>query len=105
MTGYGMHQDGPTPIYEDNMACRLMSEHPVASSRTRHIDVAVHNVRHLVRNNTVRLMECPTHDMAADIFTKALPAPAFCRHRDTILGYILSSAPPLPVRIPDWREY
>ena len=105
MSGYGMHQYGPTPIYEDNMACSLMSEHPVASSRTRHIDVAVHNVRHLVRNNTVRLLECPTHDMAADVFTKALPAPAFCRHRDTILGYIPSSAPPLPVRIPDWREY
>lgn len=113
MAGFGMHQDGPTPIYEDNkgchmmssILCHMMSEHPVASSRTRHIDVAVHNICHLVHNNTVRLIDGHTHDMAADIFTKSLPAPALCRHRDIILRYILTSAPALPARIPDWREY
>jgi len=100
--GMGMRQHGPTPIYEDNLGCCLMSENPVQKSCTRHIDVAQHNVRQLVRDNVVRLLDCPTHDMAADIFTKALPAPAFIRHRDTILGYTPHTAPPLPSSIAPW---
>lgn len=103
MAGLGLHQPGPTPLYEDNRACRQMSENPVAKSRTRHIDVAQHKVRDLVRHNVVRLLDCPTADMAADILTKALPAPTFRQHRDTILGYTLPSAPPLPPRLPAWR--
>ena len=103
MAGMGMHQPGPTPIYEDNQGCRLMSENPVHKSRTRHIDVAQHKVRDLVRNNIVRLVDCPTLDMTADILTKALPAPAFRRHRDTMLGYLPPTAPPLPRLITSWR--
>jgi hypothetical protein len=104
MAGMGMHQPGPTPIYEDNKACRLMSENPVQKSRTRHIDVAQHKVRQLVQDNIVRLIDCPTHDMAADVLTKALPAPAFRRHRDTILGYVDHSAPSIPSRLPAWTS-
>ena len=105
MAGMGMHQPGPTPIYEDNKGCRLMSENPVQKSKTRHIDVAQHKVRLLVRQNVVRLIDCPTEDMAADILTKALPAPSFQRHRDTILGYMPHSAPSIPSILPPWKGY
>ena len=103
LAGLGMSQPGLTPIYEDNKACCMMSENPVAKSRTRHIDVAQHKVRDLVRNNIVRLIDCPTADMTVDIFTKALPAPSFRKHRDTVLGYIKHTAPAFPRRIPDWK--
>jgi len=105
MTGMGMHQQGPTPINENNKGCRLMSENPVQKSKTRHMDVAQHKVRLLVRQNVVRLIDCPTDDMAADILTKALPAPSFQRPRDTILGYMPHSAPPIPSVLPPWKGY
>lgn len=105
LAGMAMHQPGPTPIYEDNKGCRLMSENPVQKSKTRHIDVSQHKVRLLVRQNVVRLIDCPTQDMAADLLTKALPAPTFHRHRDTILGYIPHTAPTLPTVIPPWKGY
>ena len=101
----GMPQRGPTPIYEDNKGCRLMSENPVQKSRTRHIDVSQHKVRDLVCNNVVRLLDCPTADMVADTLTKALPAPAFRQHRDTILGYMPHTAPSLPQQIAPWKAY
>jgi hypothetical protein len=104
LAGLGMHQPGPTPVYEDNKACRMMSENPVSKSRTRHIDVAQHNVRDLVRTNVVRLVDCPTADMTADVMTKALPAPSFRQHRDTVLGYTLPSAPSVPHRLPSWQH-
>lgn len=105
LTGMGMKQHGPTPIYEDNKGCRLMSENPVQKSRTRHIDVSQHKVRELVHNNVVRLLDCPTADMVADTLTKALPAPAFRKHRDTILGYMPHTAPSLPQTIEPWKAY
>jgi hypothetical protein len=103
--GMGMHQPGPTPIYEDNKGCRLMSENPVQKSKTRHIDVAQHKVSLLAQQNVVRLIDCPTNDMAADLLTKALAPPSFHRHRDTILGYTPSTAPPLPSSFHPWRGY
>ena len=103
--GMGMHQPGPTPIYEDNKGCSLMSENPVQKSKTRHIDVAQHKVRLLVQQNVVCLIDCPTYDMAADLLTKALLAPTFHHHCDTILGYTPSTASPLPSFIQPWRGY
>ena len=82
-----------------------MSENPVQKSKTRHIDVAQHKVRLLVQQNVVRLIDCPTNDMAADLLTKALAPPSFHRHRDTILGYTPSTAPPLPSSFHPWRGY
>jgi hypothetical protein len=43
----------------------------------------------------VRLVACPTFDMAADLLTKALPSPAFYRHRDVMMGNAPSTAPAL----------
>ena len=105
LAGMGDKQHGPTPIYEDNKGCRLMSENSVNKSRTRHIDVSQHKVRDLVRNNVVRLFDCPTGDMVADVLTKALPAPEFRRHRDTLLGYMPHTAPALPDSIALWKPY
>ena len=105
LQGLGMPLKGPVPIYEDNKGCQLLSESPGGSSRTRHIDVAVHNVRQLVHDDVVQLIPCPTADMPADILTKALPAPLFRKHRDAILGYTPLTAPPLPSFFKPWPKY
>lgn len=92
----GTPQTQPTPLYEDNHACILMSENPVHRERTKHIDIRVHSLRENVQLGNVRLVPCPTVDMTADALTKALPAPAFIKHRQTILGHSPFTAPPFP---------
>jgi hypothetical protein len=92
MQGMGYPQERTT-IYEDNRACILMSENPINRDRSRHVDVSVHNVRDLCHRNVVRLLACPTQDMLADVLTKALPAPAFLRHRAVLLGQQRHTAP------------
>jgi hypothetical protein len=74
----------------------MMSENPVCNDRTKHIDYRVFSLRERVAAGIVRLIDCPTKDMAADPFTKNLPAPDFVRHRDVQLGTKRHSAPALP---------
>ena len=74
-----------TPLYEDNRACRLLSENPV-QPRARHIDLRVMSLRERVKAGTVRVIDCPTTHMAADPLTKNLPVAAFTTHRSTQLG-------------------
>lgn len=89
-------QHTPTPLYEDNRAARMMSENPTHRERSKHIDYRIFALRERVADGVVRLVDCPTRDMVADLLTKNLPAPAFIRHRDATLGLTPHSAPPLP---------
>ena len=87
----------PTPLWEDNRACRMMSENPVHKERSKHIDYRVHALRERVNDGVVRLLDCPTVDMTADMGTKSLPAPAHCKHRDTAMGLLKPTTPALPL--------
>jgi hypothetical protein len=44
----------------------------------------------------VRLIDCPSADMLADVLTKNLPAPDFARHRDVMAGINPHTSPALP---------
>ena len=73
----GFKQYTPTPLYEDNRSCRMMSENPVSNDRSKHIDYRIHALRERVRDGVVQLIDCASEDMLADVFTKNLPGPAF----------------------------
>jgi hypothetical protein len=92
----GFLQTNPTPLYEDNRSCRMMSENPVANDRSKHIDYRVHALRERVSEGIVRLIDCASEDMLADVFTKNLPGPAFMRHRDVMSGQKPHTSPDLP---------
>eukprot|EP00961_Rhodomonas_salina_P111907 1506099-Rhodomonas_salina.1 len=47
-------QQDPTVLYEDNDGCIHMAENQVNRSRSRHIDMLVHDLRDRVANGTVR---------------------------------------------------
>jgi hypothetical protein len=92
----GHKQTTPTPLYEDNRSCRMMSENPVSNERSKHIDYRIHALRERVSDGIVRLVDCASEDMLADIFTKNLPGPAFIRHREVMSGIKAHTSPALP---------
>jgi hypothetical protein len=96
LDGAGCKQDVPTPLYEDNRSCRMMSENPVSNNRSKHIDYRVHALRERVKDGVVRLIDCASADMLADVLTKNLPAPDFARHRSVMAGLMPHTSPDLP---------
>ena len=67
----------PTEILEDNQGAIAMSKNPVGHKRTKHIDIKHHFIRETIQAGTIVLTYCPTKDMVADTFTKALPRDQF----------------------------
>jgi hypothetical protein len=41
-------------------------------ARTKHIDIRYHFIQYVIEEGNIRLTYCPTDNMTADIFTKAL---------------------------------
>ena len=62
----------PINIYCDNQGAIKLLKHPIASMRSKHIDVIHHFARERVSRREVKFLECSTADNAADCLTKAL---------------------------------
>ena len=71
-------------IGEDNNACLAMVNNPEGTVRAKHIDMAHHMVRDRVARGEVAFYRVPTAEMAADGFTKPLPAAAFTEFRTCV---------------------
>jgi phosphoribosylamine-glycine ligase len=69
------HQHGATTVYEDNEGAVKLANNPMASNRTKHIDIKHHYIRELVDAKTVAIVLVGTADMLAIGLTKALPEP------------------------------
>jgi len=73
LTEIGFDVDRPTVINEDNQSTIAIALNPVHHQRTKHIDTRVSFLREHIKDRDIKLVYCPTGDMIADIFTKALP--------------------------------
>jgi len=77
MKELGLHTKTGSQVYGDNQSTIAVSHNGVRSERTKHVDVKYHFITETVEQGSVQLKWVPTTQQQADIFTKALPAPAF----------------------------
>ena len=78
--GAQRHLEEIRNIYVNNQGAITLARNPELHARTKHIDIQYHFVRQHTENETILLTYCPSSEMTADIFTKALPQPAFIKH-------------------------
>jgi hypothetical protein len=75
--GRGTLRDHPRdrPHQRGQFSCIALAKNPEAHDRTKHIDIQFHFLRRHVLLRRVRLVQCPTAEMVADVLTKAVGGP------------------------------
>ena len=68
----------------DNQGAIKLLKHPIASIRSKHIDVLHHFARERVARGEVEFEYCKSEDMAADSLTKAVPGGRVVKCRELI---------------------
>jgi hypothetical protein len=85
---FGVDMSFPVDIACDNQAAITLLKHPIASARSKHIDVMHHFARERVARGEVHFGYVPSNCMVADILTKPVSEQQFifCRAQ---MGMIL----------------
>jgi len=89
--GARKHMEVIRNIKIDNQGVPQLEQNPQFHAHTKHFDIQYHFVRENVENKSIALIYCPTGEMTADLFTKALLQPAFVKYNFG-LGLINHSA-------------
>lgn len=69
----GFENAAKISMHVDNRGAECLANDPVYHSRTKHIDIRYHFIRDVVSRGEINIEHVSTHDMVADILTKALP--------------------------------
>ena len=64
-------------VYGDNQSMIAVSKNGIRSERTKHIDIKYRFITDMIDTGVIALQWVRTAEQQADIFTKALAAPAF----------------------------
>ena len=82
----GIREPGiPLVIWEDNTACIHLGHGLRGSKSAKHFEVRLRFLNEQIHGNVIELAKIDTKDQLADVFTKALPGPAFFDFRSIIL--------------------
>jgi hypothetical protein len=84
----GLEQELATKLYVDNQATIAITKNGSMREETKHIGYRKAYLRENYQRSTFQMVDCSTKNQLADIFTKALPRPAFTKLRDIIMGQV-----------------
>jgi hypothetical protein len=88
MQEFGLTQDGPTVIWQDNQAAiQIATNRGALAKKTRAMDLRVMTIRNKIEDMKVVPMYLRTSEMIADIGTIALDPKLFVYLRDKLCGY------------------
>lgn len=73
-------------VHGDNQSTIAVSKNGIKGERTKHVDVKYHFVTETVERGDVQLKWVASSAQHADIFTKALPVPAFEQLREQLMS-------------------
>jgi hypothetical protein len=83
----GFAQEGPTPLYEDNLAAIAMINQKKPTSRSRHIDIQYFAIQEWKRRGLIVMRHIPGVINVADQATKALSWVLHSRHARSSMGH------------------
>ena len=72
------------PLLCNNDSAVKIANNPVQHSRTKHIDIRHHFLRHHVGKGDIKISHIRTDDQLVDIFTKLLDESWFCKLRNEL---------------------
>jgi len=78
----GMHQTGPTPLYNDNSAAVKLAVDPIAHKRSVQLTRPMAYLRERTQNGVIFPLHVRTNEMPADFLTKRLDEASFVRCRE-----------------------
>ena len=87
----GYPQDGPTPLYEDNMSAINMINNRVPTERSRHIDIQHFAIQDWAEAKDIVLRHIPGILSIPDGLTKALGWVLHSRHARRMMGHFVNS--------------
>jgi len=80
----GYPQSQATIVHADNQGAIALAQNPISHSRAKHIDIRFHFIQEHIERNEIKLQYISTHQMVADILTKALPCEAFKKFHEAL---------------------
>jgi hypothetical protein len=91
----GLPLENATSLKTDNQGVQKQTIKAINHATAKHYRIAQAYIRSKCKDRTVRVGYVNTNDNDADIFTKALHAPAFLRHRAAIMGPQMPGCEPI----------
>jgi len=80
----GYPQSQATIVHADNQGTIALAQNPTSHSRAKHINICFYFIRECIKRNEIKLQYISTHQIVADILTKALSHEAFERFHEAL---------------------